>query len=396
MNQTTNSLDVHIEDLFPGLHITEGSGTVLTSADGSEYLSFYTGSLRWLCGYNSPELNERLNRMTSEAAAGTLKPEEIADRLKKHLLSHTSGLKDCVFTDRYIYGELAPLLEKGEKKLFLVIGPHDQNQPEGYESRFIDYRSAAAKEDPAEQYSAVLSQKVFQKILKRYKGRLAGVILTIIQPAASNFIAGESALMIQKLTKRARIPFIVDEQMTCPYRTGTFYAFTQFALEPDIIVGGGRLYGNRQLYFAAAGRKIMKKDLAPMAGTPEAGTLANCLMFLAIIDQLDTMELPMKLIELNHRLSRKLRALEANSGGHFDYRTLGSLCYLNMKQRILAKRTYEYLYDEKVLVLPDKYSKECLILAPPLSFSGHDIDSLIDVLDDFFKNGIRLPSKKLR
>lgn len=67
-----------------------------------------------------------------------------------------------------------------------------------------------------------------------------------------------------------------------------------------------------------------------------------------------------------------------------------------MKQRILAKRTYEYLYDEKVLVLPDKYSKECLILAPPLSFSGHDIDSLIDVLDDFFKNGIRLPSKKLR
>lgn len=64
MNQTTNSLDVHIEDLFPGLHITEGSGTVLTSADGSEYLSFYTGSLRWLRGYNSPELNERLNRMT--------------------------------------------------------------------------------------------------------------------------------------------------------------------------------------------------------------------------------------------------------------------------------------------------------------------------------------------
>lgn len=387
-------MDEHIGELFPGLHIISGSGSTLTSSDGEEYLSFFTDSLRWLCGYDNARLNERLNGLITRASSNELTPGDITDKLADQLLSHTPGLSSAAFTENDIYAELAPLLENGEKKLFLVIGTMDPNIPEQYKSRFIDYRQAAAKEDPGEQFTAVLSQKTLQKVFKRYKGRLAGVILTIEQPAAANFIASESALLVQKHARRARVPFILDERSTSPYRTGTFFASSQFSLEPDIITGGGRLYGNRRLYFALMTRKYAKKKLKPLTGIPQSKTLANCLMLTAIISELETMDLPRRITELNHRLVCKLRALEANSGGHFTYRSFGSLFYLNLKQNALAKRTYEYLFDEKILLEPDASARECLIIAPPLTFSGFDIDSLIDALDDFFKNGIRLPSKR--
>ena len=59
-----------------------------------------------------------------------------------------------------------------------------------------------------------------------------------VNPATPRF-----AQRVRRLTRRLGIPLIIDEVQTGCGRTGTWFAFEQYHIEPDIIVASKALSG---------------------------------------------------------------------------------------------------------------------------------------------------------
>lgn len=74
--------------------------------------------------------------------------------------------------------------------------------------------------------------------------RPAAVIVEMVQgeggviPAPTDFVQG-----LRRVTQELEIPLIVDEVQTCGGRTGTWFAFEQHGIEPDVIIASKAIGG---------------------------------------------------------------------------------------------------------------------------------------------------------
>ena len=66
-NETKKMFNEELTDSFDGIvDISKGSLQTLTDTDENMYLSFYTDSLLWSCGYNNPTINRDINAMVKD------------------------------------------------------------------------------------------------------------------------------------------------------------------------------------------------------------------------------------------------------------------------------------------------------------------------------------------
>lgn len=395
MNTLPVIRDSHLDRLYPGL--TFQSAMYNHLSDGQKtYLSLYTDSLAHLAGYNHPQMQEYLIQDARDYQNGSYPLEEIDKDLKIFL---GRGLREdyvYLFSDQSPLDSLSEALEKTDG-VYLCFGKvrADRKSP-GPE--LIDAARCAQDLMGLTGARELFEKKTLNRLLSYFGREVRGVILSPIQSEGGDFLFAEQAQNFEKILKKAKIPLIMDERETFPMRTGARFYFEWLNIQPDLILAGGNLYGEKNLSVVMAPKKKVKKRFPALYEASrqkaDARLSASMVTLKDLMATLDTPEIPRRINALERRLGGKLRAIAANSNGLFSFSIKGSLAYLQMGSPLMRERVQEDLKDQGILVGESSDGKT-LLIAPPLSLDVEETDDLIYRLEAYFRDGLRL-SKKSR
>ncbi|GAA2371490.1 diaminobutyrate--2-oxoglutarate aminotransferase [Catellatospora methionotrophica] len=254
--------------------IAEGSGSFVRDVDGNVFIDFLTGAGVLSLGHNHPELvravTAQLGQLTHaldfptpakdafiEAQLSMLAPG-LRERMRVHFCGPTganaieAAIKLCkTATGRGDIISFQGGYHGGSHAAMAMSGVVSQKRPiaNGMPGvHFFPYSYCARcplglRPDSCETNCAGLLEK---SLLDPNGGvaRPAAVILELVQgeggviPATRDFVR-----RVRALTRSLDIPLIVDEVQTGCGRTGTWFAFEQYDIEPDVIVASKALSG---------------------------------------------------------------------------------------------------------------------------------------------------------
>lgn len=254
--------------------IEEGSGSFVRDADGNVFIDFLGGAGVLSLGHSHPELirvaSEQLDRLVHgldfptpakdafvEAQLSML-PESMRSRMKIHFCGPTganavdAAIKLCkTATGRGEIIAFEGAFHGSSHAAMAVTGLVEQKSPvpNGMPGvHFFPYSYCARcpvglKPDTC----AINCVTLLEECLHDSSGGIAppaAVILELVQgeggviPARTEFV-----MRVRALTKELDIPLIVDEVQTGCGRTGTWFAFEQYGIEPDVICASKALSG---------------------------------------------------------------------------------------------------------------------------------------------------------
>ncbi|MBB5960379.1 diaminobutyrate-2-oxoglutarate transaminase [Saccharothrix tamanrassetensis] len=254
--------------------LAEGFGSYVRDVDGNVFIDFLSGAGVLSLGHNHPEVAKaaagRLQVLTHALdfptpakrefldAQLSMLPAALRDRMKVHFCGPTganavdAALKLCkTATGRGGVVSFQGGFHGATHAAMAVSGLVSQKEPitDGMPGvHFFPYSYCARcplglKPDSCETNCVSLLERSLQDPNGGI-AKPAAVVLELVQgeggviPARKDFVQ-----RIRALTRTLDIPLVVDEVQTGAGRTGTWFAFEQYDIEPDVIVASKALSG---------------------------------------------------------------------------------------------------------------------------------------------------------
>ncbi|WP_020578723.1 aspartate aminotransferase family protein [Actinopolymorpha alba] len=254
--------------------LADGAGSYVRDVDGNVFIDFLAGAGVLSLGHSHPDIvrvvDRQLHSLThgldfptpakdafTQAQLSMLAPE-LRERMKLHFCGPTgadaveaavklckiaTGRSDIIaFQGAYHGSTHATMALSG---LLAQKGPVRNVMPGVH---FFPYGSRdRCPAGPTPDNGAMTCADYFEQALRDSHGGIglpAAVLIELVQgeggvvPASTDFVR-----RVRDVTRSLGIPLIVDEVQTGCGRTGTWFAFEQYDIEPDVIVASKALSG---------------------------------------------------------------------------------------------------------------------------------------------------------
>jgi len=375
----------------PQVRFVRGRGTELWDGDGNRYLDFLSGLAVVSLGHANPVVADAIaeqartlchvsNLFGTEpgwAVARTLdellragnpdasryqtffcnsgaESNEAAIKLARKFGGR--GKHDVVCAFSSFHGRtLATLHATGQPQKWEAFQP----LPEGF--RHVPWNDLDALEE-------ALDASVAAVLLEPVQGE-GGV-----NPATVEYFQG-----VERLCRERGILFMVDEVQTGLGRTGEWFGFQHFGVQPDVVTMAKAL-GNGMPIGACAAKAEVAAAFEPgdhattFGGQPLATSAAR-----AVLAEMQRLDIPAVATRAGERLRAALLALPAVT----DVRGLGLLVAAELDTASLgrdAKAVAAELLDHGLVV--NAVTPSALRLAPPLTVSDAEIDEAVATIGD--------------
>ena len=254
--------------------IAEASGSFIRDLDGNVFIDFLTGAGVLSLGHNHPALvraaTNQLSQLThgldfptpakdafTEAQLSMLAPE-LRSRMKVHFCGPTganavdAALKLCkTATGRGDVVSFQGGFHGSTHAAMALSGLVAQKEPvpNGMPGvHFFPYSYCSrCPLDLSPDTCATNCVSYLERSLQDSHGGIplpAAVILEMVQGEGGVVVArGSFVRRVRALTRALDIPLVVDEVQTGCGRTGTWFAFEQYGIEPDVIIASKALSG---------------------------------------------------------------------------------------------------------------------------------------------------------
>ncbi|GGK34091.1 diaminobutyrate--2-oxoglutarate aminotransferase [Pilimelia terevasa] len=254
--------------------IDSAAGSLVRDMDGNVFIDFLAGAGVLTLGHNPPELldavRDQLTRLTHGLdfptpakddfidAQLSMLPPSMRDTTKIHFCGPTganavdAAIKLCkIATGRGDIISFQGGFHGSSHAAMAVTGLVEQKQPvaNGMPGVHMFPYSYCARcpVDLRPDTCAVNCVAVLERALRDPNGGIAppaAVIMELVQGEGGVIPArAEYVTRVRALTRELDIPLIVDEVQTGCGRTGTWFAFEQYGIEPDVIVASKGLSG---------------------------------------------------------------------------------------------------------------------------------------------------------
>lgn len=223
-------------------------------------------------------------------------------------------------------------------------------------------------------------------------GKIAAVILECVQ-GEGGVIPVKPALIeeIHRYTQKHKIPLIVDEVQTGCGRTGNWFAFEEYGIEPDIIVMSKAISG----IGAPCAFILYKKHLDTWPAGKHIGTFRGNNMafatgaeFVRYAKRSDLLE---NVRERGFELMQALKELGASHGFVGDVRGKGLMLGVEIivpgsrrRSPKIARLLQQYLVESGLIVELGGRDSSTIRLLPPLNISAESVRRAIDIIESVF------------
>ncbi|RHO59521.1 aminotransferase class III-fold pyridoxal phosphate-dependent enzyme [Eubacterium sp. AM05-23] len=391
-NETKKMFNAELTDSFDGIvDISKGSLQTLTDTDENMYLSFYTDSLLWSCGYNNPTINRDINAMVKDYQREN-KPVDLESllsdldaQLKPHL---PKKLAVTYFSSENPYPRLLKALSsKRGKTEFLCLEKLPGLFPEEFAGQIYSFEELIA-DDPKVNIDGIKNTvfpelKTIKLILKKHRSALAGCIINPIITSDASIAKKDLLEPVLDLLAKFNIPIIWDDSTAGFYRTGPIFSYKLYDIQPDVLVYNGSLYNHRSVHFVSMTKRI-NKLFAIQESRVVLEDVPNYIMLKVVLGFMESSNLSKKIQALGTRFQGKLRALEANCGRKFSIKGKGLILFIDFKKESVADSFVQFMKEKGILVKKFAAVPQFVMIYPPLIITEKNIDEIVENFKRFF------------
>ncbi|HZU09909.1 MAG TPA: aspartate aminotransferase family protein [Pseudacidobacterium sp.] len=198
-----------------------------------------------------------------------------------------------------------------------------------------------------------------------------------IRPVSQEFMQ-----TARDLTQSSGALLIVDEIQAGLGRTGKWFAYQHYSIQPDVTTIAKPLAGGLPL-----GAMLCKEEVAQvihpgMHGTTFGGGPLACAVAIAVIDAIEKQHLLDRVNEVGSYFRQKLEALKRKHGAITEVRGLGLMLAIEVDSADLAKTVLAEMMKRRILI--NRTSETVLRFLPPYVIQQQHVDEAIAALEQIF------------
>lgn len=383
-----NYLGIQQRHLIPtyanrGLVIVKAKGVYLYDQEGREYLDLMSNMGVNLLGHNQPFLNQRLRDQLKKitnlhASFSNDIRSEVLQKLLKFLPNHLTRVYFSSTGTEAI--EAAIKFASLATSRFKFLAAKNAYHGKTLGSLALTSSSEGKYQKPFKKL--ILKPKLvgygnLQDLKEKLDRSIAAVILEPIQGEGGVIVPPAGYLKkVKALCQKNKSLLILDEIQTGLGRTGSFLAFQQEGVIPDILclskgLGGGLPIGATVVTEEIANKIPKGAHTSTFGGNPLA--CAGCL---ATLEYLEKFKIPSQVDKIGQYFFKKLRGIKSNLIKEVRGRGL----MIGLELKIEATPVLKKLQDRGVIVAPS--IEKVVRLLPPLIIKKKEIDFAVKRLTE--------------
>jgi len=211
------------------------------------------------------------------------------------------------------------------------------------------------------------------KVLQENK--IAFVISEVVQGEGGYNVASQKFVKnLRRATKERGVPLILDEVQSGMGRTGRWWAFEHYGVEPDIMSAAKALQ---------VGATAFRKDLDPgqqgvLSSTWGGGNRVDMAVGAAVIDVIKRDRLLANATAMGERLKKGMGELVGKKGGVGNVRGIGLMIGIEFDEKAGRDAALARLFKKGLLLLPA--GQKAMRAIPPLVVTKEEIDEGIQLM----------------
>lgn len=377
--------------LFPNyardsIELVDGLGSYVYDQTGTKYLDFMSGIAVNNLGHKHPKVIQALSEQTnkiwhsSNLYTNTLQ-EDVAEKLimgKDYRAFFCNSGAEA--------NEAAIKLARKATGRSKILSFH-----QSFHGR--TYGALSATGQPALQAGffpivegfEYLPYNQLDPLKRKLDENVAAVMLEVIQGEGGIILADPKWLQaVAKLCKENGSLLLIDEIQTGMGRTGTFFAFETYQVDPDIITIAKAL-ANGIPVGAMLGRAELAEAFGPGShGTTFGGNHLAMRVANTVIDVINQVDFLTEISQKGQFLITELRRLEASSEKVIEIRGKGLMVGIELVSPEILQQTLQELKEKKLLAI--KAGKNVLRLLPPLTISKKELTEGITIISQILEH----------
>ncbi len=371
------------------LSFVKGEGCYLFDGTGKKYLDLVAGIAVCALGHNYPEFTKRLGEQAAKLLhVSNLYKIPPQEKLAKMLVERT-------FADKVFFCNSGAEANEAAIKLVRRYGYAINTNKVKILSFFnsfhgrttgslsitgqVKYRKGFGELLPNVEFVNFNDKKDLEN---KFDNSVCGVFVEVIQGEGGINIIDKSFLAeLRKLCDKFNAVLVFDEVQTGIGRTGKFFAYEHFGVEPDVLTSAKAL-GNGIPIGALTGKKKFMDVLAP--GTHASTFGGNYMATVAgvtLLEIFDEKNILQNVVETGNYFIEKLFELKKQFPFVKDVRGLGLM--IGIEFDFPVSRIVKSLMEKNILTV--SAGENVLRFVPPLIIGKKDVDFAINTLFKVFK-----------
>jgi acetylornithine/N-succinyldiaminopimelate aminotransferase len=375
---------------------TRGRGVYLWDSTGKRYLDFLSGIGVNALGYGHPAIRKVLREQSAKLIhISNLFFHPYQAELAK-MLSRMSGL------DRAFFCNSGTEAWEGALKLARAYA-HEHNR-NGHKAKWRmlalensfhgrtfgslattyqkKYRAPFAPLLPGVNF---VSFNDLDDLKRQFDGSVCAVCLETIQGEGGiNPVTPEFLLLARELTRKHGALLIIDEIQCGLGRTGDYFAYQRYGVQPDIVTVAKPLAAGLPLGAILASNKVASCMHPGLHGTTFGGGPLSCAVAIEFLKQIDGL-LP-HIAEMGEYFRARLDQLGSKHSSIRHIRGMGLMLAVELNSAELAKNLTRHLLEEGIIV--NRTQETVLRFLPPYIVRKRHVDTVIAALDAALKTSM--------
>jgi 4-aminobutyrate aminotransferase len=371
------------------LVIKTGKGCMLEDIDGNKFLDFTSNIGSCPLGYSHPAVIEMLKKYSTNGA------HKIAGQdfyCEEHAQLALKLLSICPpNTKTFFINSGAEAVENAIKLAYKKMGAlpgvscinafHGRTlgaltftfSKEVQKANFPELQVKRIKFCTADNDDEI---DALENLLKQYK--VAFVISEVIQGEGGLNVGSKKFVSnLRKMTKQYGVPLVIDEVQSGMGRTGNWWAYENYGIQPDMMTVAKGLQVGAVVY----DRNYDPKDHGVLSSTWGAGSRIDMAIGMKIIETIETELLLENAKKMGEKLLNGISEV-IGQGDVVDVRGIGLMIGVELGQNSHRNEIVNALFRKGLLVLPS--GNRAIRIMPPLIITEEEVTNGLSVLNDVF------------
>ena len=371
------------------LVIKTGKGCMLEDIDGNKFLDFTSNIGSCPLGYSHPAVIEMLKKYSTNGA------HKIAGQdfyCEEHAQLALKLLSICPpNTKTFFINSGAEAVENAIKLAYKKMGAlpgvscinafHGRTlgaltftfSKEVQKANFPELQVKRIKFCTADNDDEI---DALENLLKQYK--VAFVISEVIQGEGGLNVGSKKFVSnLRKMTKQYGVPLVIDEVQSGMGRTGNWWAYENYGIQPDMMTVAKGLQVGAVVY----DRNYDPKDHGVLSSTWGAGSRIDMAVGMKIIETIETELLLENAKKMGEKLLNGISEV-IGQGDVVDVRGIGLMIGVELGQNSHRNEIVNALFRKGLLVLPS--GNRAIRIMPPLIITEEEVTNGLSVLNDVF------------
>ncbi|MDD7078884.1 MAG: aspartate aminotransferase family protein [Lachnospiraceae bacterium] len=386
----TEQAVLHTYNRFP-LVFEKGEGVYLKDVDGKEYLDFGAGIAVFALGYGNKEYEAALENQLKKVIHTSnlfynVPLMEAAEKLRK------ASQMDKVFFTNSGTESIEGAIKTARKYAYLKDGRTDHEiiaMNHSFHGRSLGALSVTGNPHYQEAFKPLIGGVKFadfndlESVKAQVTDRTCAIILEAVQgeggiyPVTSEFLEG-----VRRICDEKDILLILDEVQCGMGRTGSYFAWQQYGVKPDIMACAKALGCGVPVGAFVLNEKTAKSSLVPGDhGTTYGGNPLACAAVSKVFDLFEELDLIGNVNKVTPYFEKKLDELVEKYDFLTARRGKGFMQGIVVTGRPVGEIVKSAL-DHGLVVL--SAGSDVIRFVPPLIITEHDIDEMVKRLEASF------------